>query len=64
MSSELERSRRRLEAGFEELRGAVAADFGWAPRATRWALPVVAAAVGLVLGLALRRALPRLRAGD
>lgn len=59
MSDELERSRRRFEAGLEELRGASVAELGWAPRMARWAVPVVAAAVGLTVGLMVRRGLPR-----
>lgn len=64
MNHELEASRRRLEESLEGLRQAAQRDIGWLPRASRWALPLVAAAVGLVVGLAVRRNLPRLGPGD
>jgi hypothetical protein len=54
-------SRERFEASLEELRGAVESELGWAPRAARWVTPLVAVAAGLALGMAVRRALPRLR---
>lgn len=62
MSDErIERSRQRFEQSLEDLRSAVDRELGWAPRLSRWAVPLVAAAAGLALGLAVRRALPRLR---
>jgi len=63
LSSTLDKSRKRLEKSLAELRGAVERELGWAPRASRWAFPIVAAAVGLVIGLAVRRQLPRLGRG-
>ncbi len=62
MSDErIERSRRRFEQSLEDLRAAVDQELGWAPRLSRWAVPLVAAAVGLALGMAMRRNLPRPR---
>jgi len=58
---ELERRRRQFEASLDDLRKELEAEFGWAPRARRWALPIVAGAVGLVSGLIVRRNFPRLR---
>jgi len=63
MSDELERSRRRLETGLAEFRAACERELAWKPRLSRWAVPLVAAAVGLTLGLAVRRNLPRLGPG-
>lgn len=63
MTREVDRSRRRLERSLAELRGAANGEFGWAPRLSRWALPLVAGAVGLVIGLAVRRGWPRLGPG-
>ena len=62
MSDErIERSRRRFEQSLEDLRAAVDLELGWAPRLSRWALALVAAAVGVALGMTVRRNLPRLR---
>jgi len=58
---EIERQRRRFESSLDDLREALEGEFGWAPRARRWMLPIVAGAVGLVAGLVLRRNLPRVR---
>jgi len=55
------RSRQRFERSLEDLRAAVDRELGWAPKISRWALPLVAAAVGVALGMTLRRNLPRLR---
>lgn len=63
MSEALERSRQRLEAELGELHGALESEFAWKPRLSRWALPLVAVAVGLLAGVALRRNLPRLGRG-
>jgi hypothetical protein len=63
MSDALDRSRRRLESGLAELRGACDCELAWKPRWSRWAVPLIAAAVGLTIGLGLRRALPRLDRG-
>jgi hypothetical protein len=63
VTDELERSRRRLERGLSELGAAAEAEIGWTPRLSRWAVPILAVAVGLVLGLAVRRSWPRLDAG-
>jgi len=60
MSGELARSRKRFERSLAELGEAVEQETGWAPRVGRWVVPVVAGAVGLVAGIALRRNLPRL----
>lgn len=57
----IESSRRRFEESLDDLRSAVDRELGWAPKLSRWAVPLVAAAAGLALGLAVRRALPRLR---
>lgn len=55
------RSRQRFERSLEDLRAAVDRELGWAPNISRWALPLVAAAVGVALGMTVRRNLPRLR---
>ena len=61
MSDDVARSRRRFERSLDELRRAVESEFGAAPRIARWLLPLVAGAVGLAIGVAARRNLPRLR---
>ena len=61
MKSELERSRERFERSLDELRDSIDAELGWLPKARRWALPIAVVAAGLVVGLAVRRALPRIR---
>ena len=58
MNRDLEQSRERFERSLDELRGAIHDEIGWWPRAKKWALPIAAAAVGAVFGLAVRRALP------
>ena len=58
MSSDLERSREKLERSLDDLRGAVHDELGWLPKAKKWALPIAVAAAGLVVGFAVRRALP------
>jgi hypothetical protein len=58
MSQDLERSRERFERSLDELRGAIQDEIGWWPKAKKWALPIAATAVGVVFGLAVRRALP------
>jgi hypothetical protein len=63
VKSEIEKSRSRLERSLAELGGTVESEVGWAPRVARWAVPIVAAAVGLVVGLAVRRSWPRLGRG-
>jgi hypothetical protein len=50
MTDRLERSRRSLEESVERLRAALGSEFGAAPRLGRWALVVVVAAAGFVLG--------------
>ena len=57
----LEESRERFAAGFDELRGNLHEELGWAPRGLRWIVPLVALAAGVVAGASLRRNLPRLR---
>lgn len=59
--AEVRRSRARLERSLDELGAAVEQELGWAPRLGAWLGPLVAGAVGLAAGLALRRNLPRLR---
>ncbi len=54
-------SRARFEQSLTELAGAVEREVGWAPRAGRWVVPLVAFATGLILGGAVRRALPARR---
>ncbi len=61
MKSELDRNRERFERSLDDLRGAIDGELGWLPKARRWALPIAVAAAGLVVGLAVRRALPRRR---
>lgn len=61
MKSDLERSRERFERSLEALSESVDAELGWLPKMKRWALPIAVAAAGLVVGLAVRRALPRRR---
>jgi len=60
-NGEIEKQRLRFESSLDDLRDALEEELGWAPRARRWAVPIVAGAVGLVAGLVLRRNLPRLR---
>jgi hypothetical protein len=55
----LERSRDRFESSLDELRSR-RPELAL-PQARRWALPIAVAAAGLVVGLAVRRALPRRR---
>ena len=57
----VERSRQHFETTLEDLRSAVEQELGWAPRLSRWAVPLAAAAAGLALGVVVRRALPRRR---
>ena len=47
-------SRQRVEEGLEELRSALDRTTGMVPRGKTWVVPVLAAAVGLALALALR----------
>jgi hypothetical protein len=61
VTDELGESRERFAADLDDLRGTLQEDLGWAPRGLRWLVPIVAAAVGLVAGVALRRNLPRTR---
>ena len=61
MKSDLEAKRERFERELDELRGSIEEEVGWIPKARRWALPIAIAAAGLVIGLAVRRALPRRR---
>lgn len=63
MTGDLEESRGRVERGVADLRTALAAEFGSAPRLGRWALVLLAAAAGFALGSAAgaRRAGRRLR---
>ena len=61
MNDDLERSRQELERSLGELRESIHDEVGWLPKARRWALPIAVAAAGVVLGLAVRRALPRRR---
>ena len=55
------RSRERFERSLEDLRSALDQELGWAPKLSRWAVPLIAAAAGVALGMAVRRALPRRR---
>ncbi|MEO7794669.1 MAG: hypothetical protein ABIV06_07820 [Thermoanaerobaculia bacterium] len=54
-------ARERFAAGFDDLRGNLHEELGWAPRGLRWIIPVVALAAGLAAGVVLKRNLPRLR---
>jgi hypothetical protein len=63
MSDRVRESRRRFEHSLRELGGAIDRELGWAPKLSRWLVPVVAGAVGLVAGIAVRRNLPRLGSG-
>lgn len=62
MEERLEERRREFEERVADLRDAVASEFGWAPRAATWVLPVLAGAAGLAAGIWLRRS-RRLRGG-
>ncbi len=55
------RSRERFERSLEDLRSALDQELGWAPKLSRWAVPLIAAAAGVALGMTVRRALPRRR---
>lgn len=59
-TDELETTRERFAADLDDLRGNLHEELGWAPRSLRWIVPMVAMAVGVVTGVALRRKLPRL----
>lgn len=59
--TELAVRRERLAAELKGLRDGLQEEIGWAPRALRWIVPIVALAAGLAAGVALRRNLPRLR---
>ncbi|HLF56553.1 MAG TPA: hypothetical protein VI942_06875 [Thermoanaerobaculia bacterium] len=61
MSDDLRASRVRFEHSLRELSDAAGRELGWAPKLSRWLLPLVAGAVGLAIGVAVRRNLPRLR---
>jgi len=54
-------SRERFERSLEDLRSAFDQEVGWAPRLSRWAVPLIALAAGVALGVAVRRTLPRAR---
>jgi hypothetical protein len=62
VSERLRESRRRFERSLDDLRDAFDREFGLTPRMGRWVLPLVAGALGLIGGTALRRGLPGLRA--
>ncbi len=62
--TELEARRERFASGLDELRGNLHEELGWAPKGLRWIVPIVALAVGVVAGVALKRNLPRLRDGE
>ena len=59
----LEATRERFAADLDALRGNLHEETGWAPTGLRWLVPIVALAVGVVAGVALKRNLPRLRSG-
>lgn len=56
-------TRERFAADLDALRGNLQEELGWAPTGLRWIVPIVALAVGVVAGVALKRNLPRLRGG-
>lgn len=51
--------RAELAGQLRELQETVRSELGWAPRSLPWVIPMVAAATGLVLGVALRRRVGR-----
>ncbi len=55
VGEELDERRRDLEERVADLRDALSREFGWAPRAATWLLPMLAGAAGLAAGLLLRR---------
>lgn len=59
LTAELETTRERFATDLDELRANLREELGWAPRGLRWIVPIVALAVGVVAGVALRRSLPR-----
>ncbi|MFN7940820.1 MAG: hypothetical protein U0X73_04430 [Thermoanaerobaculia bacterium] len=59
MNEELSRRRAVFEARLDDVREASESSFGWLPRGARWVLPLTAAAVGLLAGLTVARALQR-----
>ena len=61
--TELEARRERFASDLDELRGNLHEELGWAPKGLRWIVPIVALAVGVVAGVAIKRNLPRLRDG-
>lgn len=60
---DLAKARRRFETSVTDLDAALVDEVGRGVRWSRWAVPVLAAAVGLALGLGVRRALPGRRSG-
>jgi len=61
---ELEATRERFATDLDHLRSHLREELGWAPRGLRWIVPIVALAVGVVAGVALRRNLPRPRSAS
>ena len=61
--TDLEARRERFASGLDELRGNLHEELGWARKGLCWIVPIVALAVGVVAGVALKRNLPRLRDG-
>lgn len=61
VTDELEATRERFATDLDRVRGNLHEELGWAPRGLRWIVPMVALAVGVVTGVAMRRNLPRMR---
>ena len=57
--SELSDSRRRFLVRWRALTENLERETGWVPRAATWAIPMVSAAAGFALGVALSRVLHR-----
>ncbi|MEO8276312.1 MAG: hypothetical protein ABI639_08835 [Thermoanaerobaculia bacterium] len=61
VTGELEATREQFATELDDLRGTLHEELGLRALGRRWIVPIVAIAVGVVAGVALRRNLPRPR---